>query len=65
MLNRLLEVGENNFEHGISASQYQAVAKVSKVTATCHFSELAAGGRSTRYHQGSLDGVQRNLGDIG
>ena len=58
VLNRLLEGGENNFEHGISASQYQTVAKVSKATATRHLSELLAkgcieklpgGGRSTRY----------------
>ena len=58
VLNRLLEGGENNFEGGISASQYQAVAKVSKATATRHLSELLAkgcieklpgGGRSTRY----------------
>ena len=58
VLNRLLEGGENNFEHGISASQYQAVAKVSKATATRHLSELLVkgcieklpgGGRSTRY----------------
>ncbi|VAX09446.1 Fic domain protein, PA0574 type [hydrothermal vent metagenome] len=58
VLNRLLEGGENNFENGISASQYQSVAKVSKATATRHLSELLAkgcieklpgGGRSTRY----------------
>ena len=58
VLNRLLEGGEGNFEHGISASQYQAVAKVSKATATRHLAELLAkgcleklpgGGRSTRY----------------
>jgi len=58
VLNRLLEGGENNFENGISASQYQGVAKVSKATATRHLSELLAkgcidklpgGGRNTRY----------------
>ncbi len=58
VLNRLLEGGEGNFENGISASQYQAVAKVSKATATRHLTELlakgcieklAGGGRSTRY----------------
>lgn len=58
VLNRLLEGGEGNFEHGISASQYQAVAKVSKATATRHLAELLTkgcleklpgGGRSTRY----------------
>jgi len=58
VLNRLLEGGENNFGRGISASQYQAVAKVSKATATRHLTDLLAkncikklpgGGRSTRY----------------
>lgn len=58
VLNRLLEGGENSFKNGISASQYQAVAKVSKSTATRHLSELLAkgcieklpgGGRSTHY----------------
>jgi Fic family protein len=58
VLNRLLDGGERGFEHGISASQYQAVAKVSKATATRHLAELLekgclqrlpGGGRSTRY----------------
>lgn len=58
VLNRLLEGGENSFEHGISASQYQKVAKVSKATATRHLTDLLAkgcivklpgGGRNTRY----------------
>ncbi len=58
VLNRLLEGGDNDFELGISAAQYQKVAKVSKPTATRHLSDLvskdcieklAAGGRSTRY----------------
>ncbi|MBI3906502.1 Fic family protein [Pseudomonas sp. GL-R-26] len=58
VLNRLLDGGERGFEHGISAAQYQAVAKVSKATATRHLSELLnkdclqrlpGGGRSTRY----------------
>lgn len=58
VLNRLLDGGERGFEHGISASQYQAVAKVSKATATRHLAELVGkgclarlpgGGRSTRY----------------
>lgn len=58
VLNRLLDGGEKGFELGISASQYQKVAKVSKATATRHLSELMAkecleklpgGGRSTRY----------------
>ena len=38
-LNRLLD-GENGFEQGISTSQYQKVAKVSKATATRHLSDL-------------------------
>jgi len=58
VLNRLLDGGERGFEDGISAAQYQAVAKVSKATATRHLAELLAkgclnrlpgGGRSTRY----------------
>ncbi|MBT2338715.1 MULTISPECIES: Fic family protein [Pseudomonas] len=58
VLNRLLDGGEKGFEHGISAAQYQAVAKVSKATATRHLAELLekgclerlpGGGRSTRY----------------
>lgn len=58
VLNRLLEGGSNNFENGISASQYQSVARVSKATATRHLSDLVVkgclekkpgGGRSTRY----------------
>ena len=59
VLNRLLDGGEKGFELGISASQYQKVAKVSKATATRHLSDLVkreclqklpGGGRSTRYH---------------
>lgn len=58
VLNRLLDGGERGFEGGISAAQYQKVAKVSKATATRHLSDLLAkgclqklpgGGRSTRY----------------
>lgn len=63
VLNRLLDgdlLTENKggFEHGISATQYQTVAKVSKATATRHLADLldkgclvrmAGGGRSTRY----------------
>lgn len=58
VLNRLLDGGERGFESGISAAQYQAVAKVSKATATRHLSDLVekgclvrlpGGGRSTRY----------------
>lgn len=61
VLNRLLDGEQPNrggFEQGISAAQYQAVAKVSKATATRHLADLVAkgcleklpgGGRSTRY----------------
>ncbi|WP_194790569.1 Fic family protein [Pseudomonas sp. UFMG81] len=58
VLNRLLDGGPRGFESGISASQYQAVAKVSKATATRHLADLLdkgclarqpGGGRSTRY----------------
>lgn len=61
VLNRLLDGDQPEragFAHGISASQYQAVAKVSKATATRHLADLVAcgclvklpgGGRSTRY----------------
>ena len=40
VLNRLLDGGENGFLQGISASQYQKVAKVSKATATRHLADL-------------------------
>lgn len=58
VLNRLLDGGAKGFENGISATQYQAVAKVSKATATRHLADLLekgllrklpGGGRSTRY----------------
>lgn len=58
VLNRLLDGGEKGFANGISAAQYQAVAKVSKATATRHLADLLekgclirlpGGGRSTRY----------------
>ena len=58
VLNRLLDGGERGFEDGINAAQYQAVAKVSKATATRHLGDLLekgclerlpGGGRSTRY----------------
>jgi Fic family protein len=58
VLNRLLDAGPTGFENGISAAQYQKVAKVSKATATRHLADLVAkgciekmpgGGRSTRY----------------
>lgn len=62
VLNRLLDgsllIDKQGFEGGISAAQYQAVAKVSKATATRHLADLLdkgclvklpGGGRSTRY----------------
>ena len=64
VLNRLLDGGERGFENGISAAQYQAVAKVSKATATRHLSDLVTkgcitrlpgGGRSTRYQVNHAD----------
>lgn len=67
-IDRVLDDGERGFENGISAAQYQAVAKVSKATATRHLSDLVekgclarlpGGGRSTRYqiqHSGSAQG---------
>jgi Fic family protein len=67
VLNRLLDGGENGFEEGISAAQYQAVAKVSKATATRHLAELLdkgylirlpGGGRSTRYRINYPDGTK-------
>ena len=63
VLNRLLDGGEKGFEQGISAAQYQAVAKVSKATATRHLADLLeknclvrlpGGGRSTRYQINGL-----------
>lgn len=59
ILNRLLDGGKEGFSEGISASQYQKVAKVSKATATRHLTDLLekrclikleGGGRNTRYH---------------
>lgn len=64
VLNRLLDGGEKGFEQGISAAQYQAVAKVSKATATRHLADLLeknclvrlpGGGRSTRYQISDLN----------
>lgn len=61
VLNRLLDGDQaerGGFAQGISAAQYQAVAKVSKATATRHLVDLLAkgclvrlpgGGRNTRY----------------
>lgn len=40
VLNRLLEGDEKGVEHGISAAQYQLVAKVSKAKATRHLADL-------------------------
>ena len=63
VLNRLLDGGERGFEGGISAAQYQKVAKVSKATATRHLTDLLekgclqklpGGGRSTRYQISSI-----------
>lgn len=65
VINRLLDGGERGFADGINASQYQAVAKVSKATATRHLSDLTekgllrrlpGGGRSTRYEIDWPDG---------
>lgn len=67
VLNRLLDGGERGFENGISAAQYQAVAKVSKATATRHLGDLLekgcltrlpGGGRSTRYQVNYAASVQ-------
>lgn len=64
VLNRLLDGGPRGFEEGINAAQYQAVAKVSKVTATRHLTDLLdkaclvrlpGGGRSTRYRINTQD----------
>ena len=58
VLNRLLDNAGEEFEHGINARKYQALAKVSKATATRDLAELVekgclerlpGGGRSTRY----------------
>lgn len=64
VLNRLLDGGPRGFEEGINAAQYQAVAKVSKATATRHLValldkaclvRLPGGGRSTRYRINTQD----------
>jgi Fic family protein len=58
VLNRLLDTEGEAFPHGINASKYKALAKVSKATATRELSDLLnkgcivklpGGGRSTRY----------------
>lgn len=70
VLNRLLDGGEQGFENGINASQYQKVAGVRKATATRHLAELVergcieklpGGGRNTRY-QIRLDDVEPTVG---
>lgn len=64
VLNRLLDGGPRGFEEVINAAQYQAVAKVSKATATRHLTDLLdkaclarlpGGGRSTRYRINTQD----------
>ena len=80
VLNRLLDGGERGFEGGISAAQYQKVAKVSKATATRHLSDLLnkgcleklqGGGRSTRYqiadatHRRSSSGGRHRTNSVG
>ncbi|MFN3712684.1 MAG: Fic family protein [Alcanivoracaceae bacterium] len=58
VLNRLLDTAGEEFAQGINARKYQALAKVSKATATRDLAELVdngclkrlpGGGRSTRY----------------
>lgn len=58
VLNRLLDTDGEEFTQGINASKYQALAKVSKATATRELADLLdkgcivklpGGGRSTRY----------------
>ncbi|BBH47825.1 hypothetical protein KU43P_43020 [Pseudomonas sp. KU43P] len=64
VLNQLLDGDPRGFEDGINATQYQAVAKVSKATATRHLTDLLdkgclvrlpGGGRSTRYQVNAQD----------
>jgi Fic family protein len=58
ILNAMFDSESSQFDKGISAKQYQKIAKVSKATATRHLAELvelgcieklSAGGRSTAY----------------
>lgn len=70
VLNRLLDGDQSesgSFPLGISAAQYQTVAKVSKATATRHLVDLVAkgcliklpgGGRNTRYQINWLQGME-------
>lgn len=68
VLNRLLDGGERGFEAGISASQYRAVAGVSRATASRHLADLVekgclrrlpGGGRSTRYEINEVTALPR------
>lgn len=57
VVSRMLEEGEGGFEGGMNARKYQAIAQVSKPTATRHLQDLVekgvliatGGGRSTNY----------------
>ncbi|WP_298449148.1 Fic family protein [uncultured Marinobacter sp.] len=69
VLNRLLDMAGEEFEHGINARKYQSLTKVSKATATRDLAELLelgcldklpGGGRSTRYGVRS----ENNKGDV-
>ena len=63
ILNLMLDSNSNQFDEGISAGQYQKIAKVSKATATRHLTDLLTlgclkklpvGGRSTKYVLSSI-----------
>lgn len=62
VINRMLEEGEEGFKGGMNARKYQAIAQVSKATATRHLQDLVEkniliaknSGRSTNY-QVNLD----------
>ncbi len=65
VLNRLLDRADEEFPGGINASQYKAIARVSKATATRDLAELLdkgcirrlpGGGRSTRYAIAPING---------
>ncbi len=59
VVNRLLDVGEGNFEGGLTNKKYRALTKTNAVTASRHLKDLVTkgivreiegyGGRSTRY----------------
>jgi Fic family protein len=66
VLNRLLDTAGEEFEQGVNARKYQALAKVSKPTATRDLADLLekgclrklpGGGRSTRYVVGYVQGI--------